>query len=202
VTGEDAGCLTRNSGGIAPTHPAKLRSMKYAPAPSSVLAALLLAGLSLVYTSAQAGMQWKWRDASGAIQYSDRSPPPGTPESAILSKPLGARTHAPKPADAASDASAPAFGVQPAAPRPSDPELEAKRKKADDEKAAKQKADDEKAAQQRTDNCQRARSYQRSLQDGIRIVRTNPKGEREVLDDKGRAEEMQRTQEAVQANCK
>jgi type IV secretory pathway VirB10-like protein len=202
VTGEDAGCLTRNSGGIAPTHPAKLRSMKYAPAPSPALAALLLAGLSLVYTSAQAGMQWKWRDASGAIQYSDRPPPPGTPESSILSKPLSARTHAPKPPDAASDASAPALAAQPAGARPSDPELEAKRKKAEDEKAAKQKAEEEKVSKQKADNCQRARGYQRSLQDGIRIVRSNAKGEREVMDDKGRAEEMQRTQEAIQANCK
>ncbi len=176
--------------------------MKYAPASSSVLAALLLASLSLVNTSAQAGAQWKWRDPSGAIQYSDRSPPPGTPESSILSKPAGARTHAPKPADAASDASAPALAAQPAGARPSAPELEAKRKKAEDEKAAKQKADEEKVAKQKADNCQRARSYQRSLQDGIRIVRSNAKGEREVMDDKGRAEEMQRTQEAVQANCK
>jgi type IV secretory pathway VirB10-like protein len=202
VTGEDAGCLIRNSGGQTTRHAAKLRSMKYAPAPSSVLAALLLAGLSLVNTSAQAGAQWKWRDANGAIQYSDRSPPPGTPESAILSKPLGARNHAPKPSDAASNPSSPALAAQPAGARSSDPELEARRKKAEDEKVAKQKAEEEKDAKQRADNCQRARNYQRTLQDGIRIVRSNAKGEREVMDDKGRAEEMQRTQEAIQANCK
>jgi hypothetical protein len=176
--------------------------MKYAPAPSSVLAALLLAGLSLVNTSAQAGAQWKWRDANGAIQYSDRSPPPGTPESAILSKPLGARNHAPKPSDAASNPSSPTLAAQPVGARSSDPELEARRKKAEDEKVAKQKAEEEKDAKQRADNCQRARNYQRTLQDGIRIVRSNAKGEREVMDDKGRAEEMQRTQEAIQANCK
>jgi hypothetical protein len=177
--------------------------MKNARASYSLLtAALLLAGLGLVNTSAHAGMQWKWRDASGAIQYSDRPPPPGTPESAILSRPAGARAHAPKPADAASDPNAAPSAAQPAGVKASDPELEAKRKKAEDEKAAKQKADDEKIAKQKADNCQRARNYQRTLQDGIRIVRANDKGEREVLDDKGRADEMQRTQESIQANCK
>lgn len=89
-----------------------------------------------------------------------------------------------------------------AAAKASDPELEARRKKAEDEKLAKQKADEDKSARQRADNCQRARGYQRTLQDGIRVSRTNAKGEREILDDKGRAEEMQRTQEAMQANCK
>lgn len=163
-------------------------------------AALLLAGLSLVNTTAQAGMQWKWRDPSGAIQYSDRSPPPGTPESAILARPSASKSHAAnKPQEAASEASAPALA--PAA-KASDSELDAKRKKAEEEKAAKQKVEDEKLAKQRADNCQRARSYQRSLQDGIRIVRANAKGEREVLDDKGRAEEMQRTNETIQSNCK
>jgi len=178
--------------------------MKNVRASYSFLAAsLLLASLSLV-NSAQAGMQWKWRDASGAIQYSDRPPPPGTPESAILAKPSNARSPAPpKPAaDAASDPNAPALAAQPPGAKSSDPELEAKRKKAEDEKAAKQKAEEEKVARQKADNCQRARSYQRSLQDGIRIVRTNESGEREVLDDKARGEEMQRTQESIQANCK
>ncbi|MGC4060267.1 MAG: DUF4124 domain-containing protein [Aquabacterium sp.] len=177
--------------------------MKNARASYSLLtASLLLAGLALINTSAQAGMQWKWRDASGAIQYSDRPPPPGTAESAILSRPAGARAHAPKPAEAASDPNAPPSAPQSAGVKASDPELEAKRKKAEDEKAAKQKADEDKIAKQKADNCQRARNYQRSLQDGIRIVRSNDKGEREVLDDKGRAEEMQRTQESIQSNCK
>jgi len=176
--------------------------MKYVRASSAPLTALLLAGLGLVNTSAQAGLQWKWRDASGAIQYSDRPPPPGTPESSILSRPANTRSHAAKPLDAASDANSAASAAQPAAARPSDAELEARRKKAEEEKAAKRKAEDDKDAKQREDNCQRARSYQRSLQDGIRIVRSNANGEREVLDDKGRADEMQRTQEAIQANCK
>ncbi|MBI2734262.1 MAG: DUF4124 domain-containing protein [Aquabacterium sp.] len=162
--------------------------------------AVLMAGLLVLAASAEAGMQWKWRDASGAIQYSDRAPPPGTPDKDILARPSTTARAAAKAAEAASAASAAAAPAAPAASK-ADPELEARRKKAEEEKAAKQKAEDEKIAKQKADNCQRARSYQRTLADGIRIVRTNQKGEREFLDDKARAEEAQRNQEAIAANC-
>ena len=176
--------------------------MKIARASSSVAAALLLAGLGLVNTPAQAGLQWKWKDPSGAIQYSDRPPPAGTPESSILTRPSNVRKPVNKAAEAASEASATSSAAASAPKNGAESELDAKRKKAEEEKAAKQKAEDEKQAQQRAENCQRARAYQKTLQDGIRIIRPNAKGEREVLDDKGRADEMQRTQESIQANCK
>ncbi len=174
--------------------------MKKVRASSSVLPALLMAGLLVLGSSAQAGMQWKWRDASGAIQYSDRPPPAGTPDKDILARPAASVRAAAKAAEAASAASAAATPAAAAASKV-DPELEARRKKAEEEKAAKQKAEDEKIAKQKADNCQRARSYQRTLADGIRIVRTNQKGEREFLDDKARAEETQRNEEAIAANC-
>ena len=165
------------------------------------MAALVLAGVVLAHGSALAGVQWKWRDANGAIQYSDRPPPPGTPEANILTRPVGSRVQPPaRPLpDAPSQASAPTLNAS--GPKVEDPELEARRKKAEAEEAARRKAEEEKVARQKADNCQRARSYQRSLQDGIRIVRTAPNGEREVLDDKARADEVRRTQESIQSNC-
>jgi hypothetical protein len=40
------------------------------------------------------------------------------------------------------------------------------------------------------------------LQDGGRVVRTNPEdGSREVLDEEQRAAETQRAQQAIQQNC-
>lgn len=168
---------------------------------SPVLAGLLLAVLAVASSSAQAGTQWKWRDAQGATQYSDRPPPAGTPDKDILSRPALPKRAAKAPTDAASAASGQAVQATAAASKPADPELEAKRKKAEDEKTAKQKAEDDKIAKQKAENCDRARGYKRTLDDGIRIVRNNAKGEREFLDDKARAEEMQRTQEAISANC-
>jgi hypothetical protein len=172
--------------------------MKTLRSSSPVATALVLAGLVVVSCPALA--QWKWRDPSGAIQYSDRPPPAGTPDQAILSRPAASRNTFKAPAPVAADAaSMPASAASSVAS--GDPELDAKRKKAEEEQAAKQKAEAERVAKAKADNCQRARSYQKSLQDGIRIVRSNASGEREVLDDKGRAEEMARTQEAIQSNC-
>ena len=169
------------------------------PAASGLACAGLLL-LALAASPAQAGMQWKWRDASGAIQYSDRPPPPGTPDSAILARPSPSARQV-RSVEAASAASTPgSAGAAPAA-KTADPELEAKRKKVDDERAARQKAEEDKQAKVRADNCERARGYERSLKDGMRIARTNDKGEREILDDQARAEELQRTQETIQANC-
>ena len=145
--------------------------------------------------------QWKWRDASGVTQYTDRPPPPGTPEAQILSRPAGART--PKVVGATASLAAPASDAKPAAQaRTTDPELEAKRKKAEEQKAAERKAEEERLARARAENCERAKGYERSLQSGQRIARTNEKGEREILDDGGRAEEMQRTREAIDSNCR
>ncbi|MCH8178651.1 MAG: DUF4124 domain-containing protein [Proteobacteria bacterium] len=170
--------------------------------PTPAVSGLACAGLvmlALASSSALAGVQWKWRDASGAIQYSDRPPPAGTPESAILSRPTPTARAVVRPVDAASAASAPA--APGASAKAIDAELDAKRKKADEEKQARQKVEDEKQAKVRAENCDRARSYERSLKDGMRIARTNAKGEREFLDDQTRAEELQRTQEAIQSNC-
>ncbi|MGE5453493.1 MAG: DUF4124 domain-containing protein [Acidobacteriota bacterium] len=172
----------------------------------SVLVSTLIASAALLTspTSAVAGMQWKWRDATGAVQYSDRPPPSGTPDKDILSRPAAARAAAAAAMKAESDSAAPAQSAS-AASKPdakaTDPDLEAKRKKAEDEKKAAQKAEEEKVAKNRAENCQRARSYQRTLNDGIRVSRTNANGEREILDDKGRADEQRQVEEIIRNNC-
>ena len=168
------------------------------PTPA-LLAALILVSVAVVSSPAKAGTQWKWRDATGATQYSDRPPPAGTPEASILQRPAASKMQA--AARAASEAASAASEPKPVGKAP-ESELDVKRRKADEEKQAKLKADEEKAAKVRADNCQQARNYDRTLKDGIRIARTNAKGEREVLDDKGRAEETQRTQEAIKSNCR
>lgn len=162
---------------------------------------ILALGLGLAATgSAVAGNLWGWKDANGKPQYSDRSPPPGVPESAIFQRPAGARVRVVS-APAASDA---ASGPEAAKPvlKASDPELEARKKKEADAKEAERKAQEEKLAAQRADNCKRAQDYKRTLDSGRRISRTNDKGENEILDDKGRAEEDARAREVITRDCK
>lgn len=164
------------------------------------LVALLAAGAC---TGAMA--QWKWRDANGVVQYSDRPPPSGTPEKNILERPTPARIAATAPAVPASAAPGAPAGAA-SAPRAGDTELEAKRKQLEQEQltkdAATKKAEEQRVAAERAENCKRARSALRSMEEGMRLVRTNEKGEREVLDDKGRAEEMARARAVISSDCK
>ena len=81
-------------------------------------------------------------------------------------------------------------------------EVQARKKAAEQEQAAKAKADEDKLAAQRADNCRAARGHLTALESGQRIARTNDKGEREVLDDKGRADETRRAREVVASDCR
>jgi len=164
-----------------------------------VLTALLGATLAL-----PAAAQWKWRDQNGHTQYSDTPPPPSVADKDILQRPGGANSAVrrgtvsavPAPASAAS-------GTPPLAPPVAgDSELEAKRKKAEQEVEDKKKAEDAKLAAARAENCARAKAQMRTLDSGVRISRTNEKGEREYLDDKARAQEAERTRDAMNSQCK
>jgi hypothetical protein len=171
---------------------------------SSCLPSLLLVCLLAVASSAHA--QWMWRDKTGRVHMSDRAPPGDVAEKDVLKRPAGQRAVAAPPAvaDAASAAgSAPAAAsapTAPAAPRV-DPELEARRKKAELEQAAQKKQAEERVAAARAENCQRAQTHMRNITSGIRMSRTNEKGEPEVLDDRMRAEEAERTRGIIAANC-
>jgi Domain of unknown function (DUF4124) len=156
--------------------------------------------IAIAVLSLPAAAQYKWRDKAGVVQYSDMPPPAGTPEKDVLQQPSSASRKTPSPAAAAT----PASGVTVSAPplKGGEPELEAKLRKAEQEKAAKTKAEEDKQAAARAENCTRAKAYQRTLDDGVRITRTDAKGEREVLDDKARADEVRRTKNVIVSDCK
>lgn len=167
--------------------------------------ATVLALLAATLLSLPAEAQWKWRDKSGHTQYSDLPPPAGTPEQDILLKPGMQKSRV------SVVQTTPASGVPAAAsgaasgvltPRSVEPELEAKRKKQEADAAAKVKADEARVAAARADNCMRAKSQMATLDSGIRVVRANEKGEREILDDKQRADEVKRTRDTIATDCK
>ncbi|HEX2541679.1 MAG TPA: DUF4124 domain-containing protein [Caldimonas sp.] len=176
----------------------------------SRLAVVLSAALAAALLASPAEAQWKWKDKTGRVQYSDLPPPPGTPEADILGKPgIQRRTVAVPPGAASSAASTVAASTaavsaasSPLAPRTVDPELEAKRKKTEAEQAAKTKAEEDRVAAARADNCARAKSHLSTLESGVRLVRANEKGEREFIDDKQRADETRRVRDTIKADCK
>jgi hypothetical protein len=162
----------------------------------SAFCALVLAAGCAFAPAAQA--QWKWKDANGVVQYSDRPPPQGTADKDILQRPT-ARSGAP----AAPAASAPAAGAAaaPAASQPGNAADDRRRQAERDEAARKAKAEEERVAKVRAENCQRARGQLRGLEDGLRMARVDEKGERVVMDDKARAEETRRMREIIASDC-
>ena len=159
-------------------------------------------GLLTLCLSVPAHAQWKWKDAAGKVQYSDLAPPPGTPDKDILQRPAGQKLQVfvIPPAGSASAAAAPA----PVASGPSkaDQDAQARQKQQEQEQAANQKEQVAKQAQQKRENCSRAQDNLKMLQDGVRINRLNEKGERVILDDAQRAEEMRRTQGTIASECR
>ena len=180
--------------------------MLHRPASRSFVAGAIAVFAVLASLALPAEAQWKWRDGSGRVQYSDLPPPQAVPEQDILSRPSSQRrapvAAGPVAATAASASPAASAASSALAPRTTDPELEAKRKKAEVEEAAKVKAEQVRIAAAKADNCSRARTQLRTLESGVRLARANEKGEREILDDKQRAEESRRAQDTINADCR
>jgi hypothetical protein len=163
----------------------------------TLLAALLLSAAGGAFA------QWKWRDASGKTQYSDIPPPAGIPEKDILQRPPGQRGHVVvRSLDAAASAPRQPASAASAGPSKAEQEQQAKQKAEQEQLAKKQKDEERKLAEQRADNCKRATSSLRSLEDGVRISRRNEAGETVFLDDKQRADEIQRTRAIVSSDCR
>lgn len=165
----------------------------------------LAAALLLAVLPAQA--QWKWKDGKGQTHISDLPPPREIPDKDVLQRPSEVARRAAAPNTAASDtAPAPQAAAAPAsvaAAKPRvDPEIEARRVRAEQEQKAKAKADEDKLAAQRAENCSRAKQQLAGLDSGIRLARVNEKGEREILDDKARAEEAQRARQVMASECR
>jgi hypothetical protein len=184
----------------APFPPAagpRRRFMKYITQSFGRLGLLALV-VALSHSSALAQGIWKWKDKDGRVQVSDRPPPVEIPEKDILQRPHGART--PMPALAASEAASMPEG----GPRV-DPTLEAKKNKQQADQAAAEKAKKDaetaKRTQAKLETCQRARNQLAALESGQRVGRMNDKGEREILDDAGRAAEIARARSIADSSC-
>lgn len=160
--------------------------------------------------AATASAQWQWLDKDGRKVFSDRSPPSEISEKDILKRPGGATRAATATVAASATADGkPVATTAAAAPKASSPklsgkdaELEAKKKKAEDDEAAKKKVEEEKNAKVKADNCERGKSGLATLQSGMRVASVNEKGEREVFDDAKRALEIKRVQDVIDSSCK
>lgn len=148
-----------------------------------------------------ASAQWQWLDNSGRKVFSDQPPPPDVAPNRILKTGRGAAATAmqQQAATQAPAAAAPAANL----PKPSgkDKELEAKKKEKEAADQAKKKAEEEKIAAARTENCTRAKNAKATFDSGLRVVRTNEKGEREFMDENQRATEVKHLNDIIARDC-
>jgi len=148
--------------------------------------------------------QWQWIDKDGRKVFSDRAPPPDVADKNIVKRPPGRMpTQASTAPDAPpADAAATAPVQVASAPKGIDKDLEARKKQAADAEAAKRKADEERVTKARVENCARAKQAKSTFDSGVRVARTSPSGEREIMDDAARAAELKRIQGIIDADCK
>lgn len=170
------------------------------------LQTLLMTTLATVCFAASA--QWQWTDNDGRKVFSDRPPPAEIPDKNVLKRP-GARvlpatpkaTSAENPGDAASGAVAAKLPASAGKPSALDKELEAKKKQTADAERAKVMAEEERLARARAENCARAKQAKAAYDSGVRLGRINAAGEREILDDAARAEDVRRLQGVMERDC-
>ncbi len=182
--------------------------------------------VAVLATGAVAHAQWKWRDESGQINYSDQPPPKGVPASRILSsvEPRAGATPTPLPssasapvggipsvnataprADAAGAAAAakadPAPRADAASKSAADRALEAKLREKERELADRKREEEEQKTAARSRACEAMRADMRTLESGMRIARVNPQGEREFLTDDERAQRIEALRRDMRSLC-
>lgn len=157
----------------------------------AVVAALMLA---LACSDAALG-QWAWRDENGRLVFSDRQPPANIKPENIVRQPGQSGIARP------SGEAAPADSAKAAPRTAAERELEFRKRQTERADAERKQAEEQASVSRRNSDCERARGYLRSLEDGARIVRTDPQGNREFLDDTQRSAEIARAREAVARSC-
>lgn len=136
--------------------------------------------------------QWLWTDDAGRRVYSDQPPPPTVPPARILRQPgvsAPALWTSSSPASSSPALAPPRAARAASAPTPARPGEEAVRALRDENAAL------------RAAHCARLRDAWATLESGVRLARTLPNGEREVLDDAARAAERQRLQGLLASDC-
>jgi hypothetical protein len=148
---------------------------------------LLLAAVA----SVASGQAYKWRDASGRIQYSDTPPPPGAKDVQQL------RKSAP-----ASSASTPGATGSATAKSVTDQDAEFRKRQVEKQEADAKQAKAAEEAELNARNCATAKGQLAAVETGGRLVRLNERGERITLEDSERERAKQEAVKAVETWCK
>lgn len=153
---------------------------------------IVVFGLMLAFAAAASAQLYKWTDKDGRVRYTDRPPPAGTKARTIAT---------PSSAPAAQESEAAKDGAPQGALTPEQQEQAFRKRQLEAQKAAEKSALASQEEAAKRENCARAREYQRTLESGQRVSRTNAQGEREYIDDAVRERELESARKAVTDWC-
>lgn len=148
--------------------------------------------LAAALAALPAGAQlYKWTDANGRVQYSDKPPPSGQKATAMSRATMA-------PAPGAGDGASAGAAEKTTAER----EQDFRKRQAEQQEA--QKKQDQVAEERRVNqaNCDSAQKQFAAMQAGQRLVTFDAKGERQFLDDAQTQQAMQKAQQDVAKYCK
>lgn len=136
--------------------------------------------------------QYVWLDDKGNKQFSDMPPPLSIPKNRIIKSPnKTAETNAP-----ATEKSAASGSASTEQNKLEKPVTTASKNEDFMKRRAEQAEKDKKSAEEaqnnadKAKNCERAKSYQKALESGVRIATTGKDGEKNYMDDSKRAQEL------------
>jgi hypothetical protein len=168
----------------------------------------IVAGSAMVFIAAvlstSANAQWKWKDENGHITVSDQPPPKTIPLKNILQAPRDRQTALDSGQTnplAAKAAVGPDAKNEEAPKSYADKELEFKKRQKETADATRKQEEESNKAKAQQERCNTLRGNLAGLESGIRIARSNAKGEREFLDDAQRQAEIERSRKEI-ADCK
>ncbi|HVO87874.1 MAG TPA: DUF4124 domain-containing protein [Casimicrobiaceae bacterium] len=146
-----------------------------------LLPCLVAAALSLAAAPVSAAL-YKWLDSNGHWVYSDQPPPPNVKSEQIKGAPPPANPNAAK--------------------EPAQKESEFRKRQTDKTTAADKTAREKALADRRTEACTQVKRQIAELDNtSISLYRLNEKGERETLDEAGRARERAKLDAFAKENC-
>jgi hypothetical protein len=167
-----------------------------------------LAAVAAISLTTAAFGQYVWLNENGIKHYSDTPPPPSVPKNRILKQPGKASSPMPQaiftPAEAVANVekNVPAFATKEKAPMTTaEKKTDFDKRRIEQAEKEKKAAEQEKLAADKSKNCEQARAFQRTLDSGQRLARSDKNGERYYVSDAERAKEAQEARRVLD-DCK
>ena len=144
---------------------------------------LALTVAALLAATAVSAQIYQWKDENGKTIISDKAPVGNVRQQKKIESDTPTTSGSPQKTAA-------------------DKDLEFRKRQKETQESAEKTKNEQSASAEKKENCDRARRHLQVLESGERVSLRDDKGERYFMDDKQREQEIAKTREMVQSNCK